>query len=206
LVAKLIGSTPALSKLFEKPKASVCCIGGGPGSDLVGVLKHVESAEIDPKLMFWLFDREQAWSDSWADLNDKLDHEISTCFIKFDVTDPETWTPHLKYLQSDLFIMMYFLSEVHHAHKEAGAFFKNVFAKAKKGAHFLYIDNSASEFYDEFDNLWTGAGLTKVDANDSVTMKMPLDEQTSDLGGHLKKMGGWPKLDASIAYRVLRKD
>ena len=205
MVADLIQGTPELAKLFNNPKITVCCIGGGPGSDLVGVLKHVENAGLEPKLMFWLFDREQAWSDSWADVNEKLKREISTYFIKFDVTDPTTYAPHSKYFQSDLFTMVYFISELNHCKDAARPFFENLFAKAKQGAMFLFIDNSYSGFYSWFDDTWKAAGLTLVAFNDSVTMQVPTDEEKKDLGQHYQIMSGQPKLQASIAYRVLQK-
>lgn len=206
MVAYLIGETPALRDVFKQPKASICCIGGGPGSDLVGVLKHVEAADLAPKLTFWLFDREQAWSDSWADVNDKLDREVSTNFTKFDVTDPDSYMPHAKYLKSDLFTMVYFVSEVFFCRDEAAAFFENLFAKAKSGALFLFIDNSSSQFYEWFDEMWKKAGLMSLASENSVTISMPNEEQKSDLGPHILMMKGYPKLQGSIAYRVLRKD
>jgi hypothetical protein len=206
MVADLIQETPAFANLFKQPKVTVCCIGGGPGSDLVGVLKHVENAGLDPKLMFWLFDREQAWSDSWADVDEKLKRQISTYFTKFDVTDPATYTPHSKYLQSDLFTMVYFISELNHCRDDARPFFENLFAKAKDGAMFLFIDNSSSEFYDWFDATWKAAGLKLVTSNDSVTMRIPNEEEKTDLGQHFQNIDGVPKIKGSIAYRVLRKE
>jgi SAM-dependent methyltransferase len=207
MVANLVGETAALREVFAtQAKVSVCCIGGGPGSDLVGVLKHVENADVSPKLMFWLFDREQAWSDSWADVNEKLDREVSTNFTQFDVTDPASYGPHAKYLKSDVFTMVYFVSEVFFRRDDAAPFFENLFAKAKPGALFLFIDNSSSQFYDWFDALWKSAGLKKLAGSDSMTMWMPTEEQKSDLGEHLIAMQGSPKLMGSVAYRVLKKE
>lgn len=207
MVADLIGQTPALRDTFAKQeKVSVCCIGGGPGSDLIGVLKYVEDADVSPKLMFWLFDREQAWNDSWADLNGKLDRDVSTNFATLDVTKPESYSKNSKYLKSDVFTMVYFVSEVFFCRDDAAEFFKKLFANAKSGALFLFIDNSVTTFYEWFDQMWKKAGLKKLAGADSVTMSMPTAEDKSELGEHLIAMDGYPKLSGKVAYRVLKKE
>lgn len=206
IVATRIGMCRELSALFERDRVQVSCIGGGPGSDLLGVLKYTDSRGLSPAMKFFLYDREQAWSEAWSDVDDKLGKPISTYFQPFDVTLPATWASNAKYLQSDLFTMIYFASEVHAVRDQAMPFFTHLFDYAKPGALFLYVDNSAPVFFNWFDAIWTGRGVSALYSVDSVSMQMPGDEQKTDLGEHMQRIAGFPKLTANIAYRVLRKD
>jgi hypothetical protein len=51
------------SSIFDKESIRVSCVGGGPGSDLIGLLKYLdEKNELEPvgKITYYLLDREQA--------------------------------------------------------------------------------------------------------------------------------------------------
>jgi hypothetical protein len=206
IVYQRIKRSDELASLFERGKVQVACIGGGPGSDLLGVLKYAHGLPRAPSLKFFLYDRETAWSESWSDVDDKLGTHISTYFQQFDVTDPESYERQTKYLSSDLFTMIYFVSEVHALRAKAEDFFSKLFAQAKQGALFLFVDNAASVFYEWFDQIWKTQGIELVEGADNITMGMPGDEQKSDLGEHFTKyLSGYPKLDANIAWRLLRK-
>lgn len=209
MVSQLIAGTADLRSLFQQDAVHVSCIGGGPGSDLLGVLKYVADNNLKPRLKFFLYDREQAWSDSWSDVDDKLSTvspiTISTYFEQFDVTDPESWTLKSKYLHADLFTMIYFVSEVYRLREQARAFFVNLFGAAKTGALFLFVDNASSQFFEWFDELRDEDAFDVVDQSDSVTIQLPYDEEKTDLGPHFTRLGDSPKLKGNVSYRVLRK-
>jgi len=205
MVCDRIARSDELSTLFEsKDKVQIACICGGPGRDLIGVLKHVDNLDEKPRLKFWLYDRESAWADSWSDVDSKLEGEANTWFQQLDVTDPAALKPG-KYLQADLFTMIYFASEIHCVRDDAEAYFEHLFENAKPGALFLYIDNAHSSFYEWFDERWKDKGVTLVDSSDSRTMQMETGEEKTELGEHFERVGKF-KLKGQIAYRVLRKD
>jgi len=81
-------------------------LGGGPGSDIVGVLKYLDENENEPvtKLTCYLLDREQAWAHIWTELNQSLTPKIAlnVNFQPFDITDPGSWKSQRKFLQTDL--------------------------------------------------------------------------------------------------------
>lgn len=186
----------------------ITCVGGGPGSDLLGIIKYVqdlETIETEQRLKFHLLDREQAWSDSWSDVDDKLSLSLSTYFDKFDVTDESSWQLITKYLKADLFTMVYFISEIYQRRNEAKPFFENLFKKAKQGACFLIIDNSTPEFLDWIDELADNNGIALKKKSDSMTLQLPSSEQKTDLGIHLERIGQLPKLSGQIACRILQK-
>jgi len=203
-VCSLIGST-CLAKLLNAQKLNISCIGGGPGSDLVGVLKCVEKAGKKPALRFTLLDREATWSESWCDVDEKLSTSLQTNvnFQPFDITNEASWKPHRKYLNSDLFTLIYFVSETYCLRDKAAKYYEDLFENAVSGAYFLYIDNDASCFSDWFDGLWKGSKV-KLIKGETGRMTTDFGEEKKDLGEYYKKFGD-PKLQAQIAYRVLRK-
>jgi hypothetical protein len=202
-VCSLIEST-GLTKLFYQSKVNISCIGGGPGSDLVGVLKNVEKTGKKPALRFTLLDREATWSESWCDVDEKLSTSLQTNvnFQPFDVTDEKSWKPHRKYLNSDLFTLIYFASETHSLRDKAAKYYEDLFENAASKAYFLYIDNNASCFSNWFDGMWKGK-VKLIDGNEG-RMTTDFGEEKKDLGEYYQKFGD-PKLQAQIAYRVLQK-
>jgi hypothetical protein len=92
-VCQLVPRCPDLARLFDRPQVNITCIGGGPGSDFLGLLKYAIINEKAPHLRLNLFDREPTWNECWSDVDQKLKSQllISNVFSTFDVTDPDTW-------------------------------------------------------------------------------------------------------------------
>jgi len=186
----------------------ITCVGGGPGSDLLGIIKYVQRLkpiETEQRLKFHLLDHEQAWSDSWSDVDDKLSISLSTYFDQLDVTNKSSWQLITKYLKADLFTMVYFISEIYQRRDEAKPFFENLFKRAKQGACFLIIDNSTPEFLNWIDELADNNDITLRKKSDNMTLQLPPSEEKKDLGIHLKRIGQLPKLSGQIACRILQK-
>jgi hypothetical protein len=198
--------------IFQNEIARVACIGGGPGSDLIATLKYIDkykNSEKVKKLTCHMLDREQAWGDTWSDLSNVLDLDInlSVPFQQMDVTDESTWAQQKKFLQSDLFTLSYFVSEVQSLDKDGvvAKFFKTLFQEAKSGALFLYDDNGTTALNTYFDELWRAEGLECITKKSNSSMQLNYSEEKSDLGEYLKKFNHSPKLSSKISYRVLRK-
>lgn len=198
--------------IFGAENIRVSCVGGGPGSDIIGVLryldenKHVEKVS---KVTCYLLDREQAWADTWTELDDSLktDLVLHANFQPLDVTDPDSWAQQKKFLQADLFTMSYFVSEVKSLDSGGvvSTFWKTLFKNAKSGALFLYDDNGHDSFNNYFDVLWKAEGLKCiVEATNSWVWPRG-NEQKSELGDYLNKFGQQPKLKTPLSYRVLQK-
>lgn len=176
---------------------------GGPGSDIIAVLKFLdELADQEPvnKVKCYLLDREQAWADTWTELDDSLDLDIhlNANFQPLDVTDPDSWKSQQKFLQADLFTMSYFVSEVRSLDKGGVVtqFWKTVFNEAKSGALFIFDDNGHGHFTDYFDRQWKDAKLDCIVAEDSTRFIPRFSEQASELGEYLE--------NSSIAPRYRR--
>lgn len=205
LVCTIIENSSELSAVFDSERVNVACIGGGPGSDFLGILKYLMIKGKRPAVKFQLCDKEKTWAESWSDVDDKVDpgFRISTSYLPLDVTKPEDWQPHTKYLQSDLFTMIYFMSEVRALRDSSDDYFANLFGRAKQGSLFLFVDNNNVEFYSWFDELAEKHGVEILKSKET-SMTAPIDENKCDLGKYYEKFT-YPKLKANVAYRIGRK-
>jgi hypothetical protein len=197
--------------IFSKESVRISCIGGGPGSDIIAVLKYLSDyRKYEPakKITCYLLDREQAWADTWTELDESLDMSIvlNANFQPLDVTKPDSWQSQKKFLQADLFTMSYFVSEVLSLEKNGiiAKFWSQLFSGAKPGALFLYDDNHHSDFNDYFDAQWKAAGLECIIAEEKRFIPR-FSEQSSELGEYLTKFDHSPKIQAQLCCRVLRK-
>lgn len=201
-----------LGKVFNSKTVRVSCIGGGPGSDILAVLKYLTdygNKEPVEKIVFYLLDKEQAWADTWTELDDKLELDellVSSHFQPLDVTDPGSWSSQKKFLDADLFTLSYFVSEVYALDEGVVAdFWATVFNKAKSGALFIYDDNGSDIFNNYFDKQWKKAGLELLDSASNTFLTPSFSEQASELDFYTKKFGAFPKLKSKLSYRILRK-
>lgn len=207
IVYQLVPCCAELVSLFDQKQVAITCVGGGPGSDFLGLLKFIINNGKSPHLRLNLFDKEPTWNECWQDVDEKLSSQlvISNVFSQFDVTKPETWKNYNKFLGSDLFTMVYFMSEINALRDKAEPFFSNLFENAKQGSLMLYVDNNNQAFYGWFDQLvsndnWkvlkSGCGKLKMD---------DWSEEKSDLGEYYKKFGS-PKIEADVAWRICKKE
>lgn len=144
--------------VFDGANARVSCLGGGPGSDIIAVLKYLdeeEDTEDVKKLICYLLDQEQAWADIWTELTEYLTPNLAlnVNFQQFDITDPGSWKHQRKFLQADLFTMIYFVSEVLMLDSDGAVAqsWREIFDSAKSGALFVYVDNGHKDFTSYFD-------------------------------------------------------
>jgi len=206
MVYESILDSDELRNLFKQERVSVSCLGGGPGSDFLGILKYLAYSGDRPKLRFNIFDRERAWQNTWANVDEKVEMELNlgTNYSQFDVTEPGTWEAYDHFLGSDLFIMLYFMSELWGVKDAAHEFFEYVFTKSESGSLFLYIDNMDSDFAGWFEELVNGCGLELVYSGD-LEVWPPHEEQKDVLGEYLTMFKRFPKLKSRIAVRLARK-
>jgi len=206
-IMQLIDNCKDLRSLFTRKHVEVACLGGGPGSDLLGVLKHmIQAGSKDTCLTCYIFDKERAWGDSWSDVARSLDapFRVFPVFQQMDVTDSSSWASYEKFLRADLFTLSYFLSEVYKIKTQAEPFFNHCFSRMKRGSLLLFIDNNSSVFYNWFDFLAKQNKLAEIKSA-TATFAFSNDEEKKDLGVYFNKFG-WPKRQSDVAYRIMRKE
>ncbi len=205
LVYSRISSNTQLQRLFDREKLTVSCIGGGPGSDFLGILKYCLRAQKSLELKCQILDRDPAWSESWSDVDDKINalFRISTAYQPIDVTDPTSWQAFRKHFHADFLTLIYFLSEVYALRDQASVYFKALLNGMRPGAVLLYVDNNDSRFSGWFDGMVGAAGL-EVRVSAATNETLPLHEDKSDLQPYFNKFSS-PKIKSDIAYRVVQK-
>lgn len=198
--------------IFDTEQVRVSCIGGGPGSDLVAVLKYLSEGDVNSHVsdvICYLLDGEQAWADTWTEVGPKLNvpFKLGTNFQPLDVTRPDSWRSQKRFLQADLFTMSYFASEVHALDNEGGLtpFWETLFDAAKPGALFLYVDNGHRDFNEYIDELTDDMGLQTVIGVDNGHMRTRVWERANEVRFYTDKFDKSPKLQGTVSYRVLRK-
>lgn len=197
--------------IFSSETARISCIGGGPGSDIIATLKYLSEHGEEPvkKVICYLLDREQAWADTWTELDESLDTKVklNANFQPLDVTDTESWQSQKKFLQADLFTMSYFVSEVMSLDKDhtVTEFWLQLFQHAKPGALFLYIDNGHDDFNKYIDKISAAAGLEILQGSDNASYTPSFKEQKSELDVYSKKFSHNPKLKSTLSVRIMRK-
>ncbi|MGJ7524568.1 hypothetical protein [Variovorax sp. GB1P17] len=200
-------------KVFQTESARLTCIGGGPGSDVIAVLKYLsDHAASEPvkKLVVYLLDKEQAWADTWTELDDKLQASVAlnANFQPLDVTDPASWSAQKRFLEADVFTLSYFVSEVYALDKNGVVtnFWQTLFREAKPGALFFYDDNGHGDFNDYFDAQWQKAGcIDLVGSATNVTFTPSYTERADVLDDYKERFAAWPKLRGQLSWRILKK-
>lgn len=109
LVADSLESSRCIVKKLDNDVLTASCVGGGPGSELLGLIKYLQKRSYGGKVQCYLFDRERSWGESWADVNNKLGNDLSISIFQdqFDVTLPSSWL-NKKYFNSDIFFFVFF--------------------------------------------------------------------------------------------------
>lgn len=202
LVYSVLDESVAANTVFNGDQLSIACVGGGPGSDFLGILKYCLSNNKSPQLRCQILDRDKAWSESWTDVDAKLGttFRLSTSFQPFDVTDGDTWRVFRKHFKSDVITMVYFMSEVYARRKEAEVYFDTLLGNAKAGAVVLFIDNQAAEFYQWFDALAAKHSIA-IETSHEGLHQLPSAEEKRDLAPYFGKFDN-PKIQARIAHRI----
>jgi len=205
-VYNIVGQCRELQDVLAEDTITISCVGGGPGSDLLGILKHLAEKQLSPRLTCWILDSEQLWQECWCDIFDDLGQAYQGCsftFASMDVCDSASWGPQRKHLSADLFTLVFFLSEVYQHKQQAEPYLHHLLDSMSDGAILLYVDNNHSAFYGWLDGLLAAHGL-RVLLSETEDMRLPWEEEKTDLGEYYDKFGS-PRLTLDIAYRVASK-
>jgi len=189
---------------------NVSCLGGGPGSDIIGVLKFFEEHRTKPieKIRFHSFDKEE----NWKEIRNELLKFVQTKFaIKFkrhpwDIRSEWSSEARTALKKTDLFTLSYFVSEVYSLETEAkaGDYWGELFQLAKPGAIFVYVDNSFDSLNAYFDKCCEEAGLERK-TNFEGDLRTRRREDSKVVNEYKEKFKYSPKLKATGSYRVLMK-
>lgn len=190
---------------------SVCAIGGGPGTELMAIVKWLSreylSMELESPVFvdFSLADVCTEWEDCQElvvnSLRTVLDEEhdgntpitIQMNAIRHDLTTGQWLTPPTLPAQHDIYIMNYAISELPQYRREVAATLASVVESAPIGSRFLIIDrneNSIARYA-----AWAAeqAGLSSITTT-KTEETVNSDEQSDLLQRYIQATGEWPRL------------
>jgi hypothetical protein len=207
-VYELLDMSPEAAAVFDADKVRVACVGGGPGSDLVGVLKFLDTHGKTPTLFCEIVDGCVQWKQTWSDIGYTLDlnGSLHTDYVIQVVGDPNIWSQPHKLNKADLLTLSFFVSEIVHLGQPAWAYVEAVLAMAKPGAILLFNENNNWSFYGPFDDLWRKTGWEVLVSGEGSRKVYDSGEKLDDLGTFKAKFNNRAsKLTGNMAWRVLRK-
>ena len=206
LVEKAIQQFPDLAesireKIETGEEFRICALGGGPGSELIGVSNFIAQTPGRDKpayVDFMLVDRIQPWDESWHALKRGLDASyraaygfdrghwpsiVSRSFLALDVTNVEEFANYpTRFNDVDLFICCYLVSEIKSDTSQFSAVVDWLVHKSKPNSYWLFIDRDEKVVREAID--------TVVGSN-SALQGLGISHERGKLEDDLTDLGEW---------------
>lgn len=206
------------TKLNTLGELRVCAFGGGPGTELLALTKHLcktRTAGTHGVVQFTLLDYVPEWAESWNALERsiratlakkygpfiKWPFSTSKTFSPFDMTKVDQYANLAELMSHDLYLMNYVVSEVFDS-AALQALVTRMSDAAPSGAKFVIVDRNQDHVATTAAQLMTNAGLT-VGAPVQTSTNMDSDEQTSALGDYPTKIGRRPRVQWQGAFWIV---
>lgn len=132
--------------IFSRNPTRIACIGGGPGTEIVGLcryLREVEAENLQNPVEITIFDKEPSWHESCRQVLACVcsDLNVTLKFVKFDATDKSSFEK-IDFSGFHLVMANFFASEIRKARivQASKAFWKHMFRSMGAGKIFLVLD------------------------------------------------------------------
>ena len=155
--------------IFRKNEARITSLGGGPGSEIAGVVKYLldpESQENVSSIKYWVFDKDGEWENICQSVVDDLSQfmPIELEYDSLDLCDGLE-CGKISLAGDDLRILSFVISELCALSKksQAAESLRQLYKTLDDGARIFYNDSNASSFYYFFNETKTYVkGLGRV--------------------------------------------
>jgi hypothetical protein len=206
---ELAGMEPSIKKIFERGRARVCCIGGGPGSDIVGLLKFLDENDIECKLFCEIIDGCEAWKATWSDVAYvmDLDGSLHTDYVIHDVGDEQSWHAISQIEKADVITLSFFISEIFHidAGKKAKKYLNTMLGRAKEGAVVLVNDNFTKGVYKLIDEVASECGFETLVGSEGKRKIYDSGEDLATLRDYSTRFSKSSRLTGDRCWRIYKK-
>lgn len=168
------------AEVFSAATLNVCALGGGPGTELLGLAKHIlRQRDNGPrKVVFRVLDIVPQWAEIWEQLkeatvnfcesavkNEPAYHNFTlppmeANFLTFDVFDPRSYQDYaFQFSKTDLVVCNYLFSENKTKLEEARLAINHLMEATKPGCLFVVIDRleQRTSFRSDIINLFKDA-------------------------------------------------
>ena len=180
---------------------NVCSMGGGPGTELLGIVKNfLQRPDMVPprKIGFTVMDSIPEWADTWIQLADASEDElrsslvydgiepptIAPMFLPFDVLDPASYRNlAVQFKKIDIVVFNYLFSENKTKLEEAQQALEHLAQITRNDCAFVVIDRLENnpQFKNEVVRLFESAFGVEIDLQ-TLGGTLDRDEQTSEMG------------------------
>lgn len=142
--------------LFEEEELWVTSIGGGPGSELLGLVKYLAQAEGEPdvsKIIYTVIDKERNWEHVTELVAEYLGKhiEVEVIFQEFNVESAKI-PDNITLKDEDVVFMSFFISEVCALpnNDQVSMNISSILSGMRDHALLVYKDSDAYSFYNFF--------------------------------------------------------
>lgn len=178
--------------LFGSAHIKVVSFGGGPASELVGLVRYLEEedvGEIVEKIDYVIYDKDGDWADVATDIVKSLETQIAVeiCYESVDAANRGLMA-QIDLSDTDLVIFSYVMSELARVGRkdQIAANFRGTLGRLKINAKILFIDNLHSIFIEYFRSCKQVSGLTEMsDSGEQVLCDFYEDTVTYSLMSEL---------------------
>jgi hypothetical protein len=192
--------------VLKTGRARITCMGGGPGSDVVGLLKLLDERDIKCRLFCELIDGCEDWKTTWGDLAWQLDlnEALHTDYVIHDVEDLDTWKSPSNIQKADIVTLSFFVSEIYHLDR-AEEYLTTMLMRLRSGAIVIMNDNRTQEVYALMDEIAENAGLERLASGEGVNKIYDPGEDMAVIKKYTQKFGN-SKLTGQCAWRIYKKN
>jgi hypothetical protein len=192
--------------LFDREDAQVDSFGGGPASELVGLVRYLEGAD-EPvrRIRYTIYDKDGDWAKVAEDIVDALetDIEIEMCYEPVDATNRNRMAA-IDLSETDMVIFSYIMSELARVGRSDQIItnFRDVLGNMPLNSKILFIDNLHPIFIDFFRSCKLVKGLNqKNDDDDAVNCDFAA---VQGIFGELSKSLEWePRTDLKSVSKLI---
>lgn len=199
----------AKGPLFRSTKVEVACLGGGPGTDVIALVRYLASqANNEPveAVHFVVFDVEPGWEAPMNVLLGQVGGPIKFTaeFRVLDVADPSTWED-VAFREFDMVLSSFFVSEIKRIRfgLPGRAFWKAVLTAVKPGCVIAVNDNNDERITGYFDGIVGSSGAFETLIKDQE--EVSCGDSFGPVQKYIDRFDHRPKRNGNTAFRVLRK-
>lgn len=212
LVLRESGELRSIIRKATDQRLNLCAVGGGPGTELLGLAKYLLRRPGFPKkITFTLLDNVPQWAETWQQLADAVELELQlateeagskTCpsivpaFLPLDVLKAESYKSYAyQFSAAQVIVFNYLFSENKTRLAEAKGAVERLHAMAPKGCVFVVIDRLENNrtFSDGVVALFQDL-FTKEISVHQFGGTLDGDEQTKDMGELFYTTLGHPRV------------
>jgi len=197
--------------IFPNQVARITSLGGGPGSEIAGIVKYLadpENGENVKSIKYWIFDKNNLWSDVCEQLVAALNKflPIKLEYAELDLCDQEQCSM-LSLSGDDLLILSFVISELCALNEknQIEANLREIYKTIDNGAKVFYNDSDAGSFYCYFNETKKyvkgfGKISQKSEIKDKIVVNLNFGERYEE---YMEEFGATPHLVSNALSKLL---